>query len=54
MRIGEWVFFKTRNGPKSPVTGEAAHVTDEGRYFSVELTPHSEQCFEVLRTTEDE
>ena len=32
MKIGDWVFFKTRNWPKGSVTGEAAYVTDEGLY----------------------
>ncbi|MHB0956836.1 MAG: hypothetical protein ACYC0X_12935 [Pirellulaceae bacterium] len=32
MKIGEWVFFKTHNWPKVSVTGDAAHVTDEGLY----------------------
>ena len=32
MRIGDWVFFKTRNWPKGSVTGESAHVPDEGLY----------------------
>ena len=32
MKIGDWVFFKTRNWPKGSVTDEAVHVTDEGLY----------------------
>ena len=30
MKIGDWVFFKTRNRPKDSDTGEAVHVTDDG------------------------
>ena len=32
MKIGDWVFFKTHNWPKGSVTGESAHVPDEGLY----------------------
>lgn len=30
MKIGDWVFFETRNRPTDSVTGEAVHATDEG------------------------